>query len=150
MPVRQILSAVDTEDLQVLSARVQDAIVTVGDIAYEPVRRRFAMLLNRYMWEADTDGRVGTRVQSGLHFEGVTAVQSRNIRRVRPDAFLNLLAVEFMPAAGAGEDPSGIVALTFSGGGAVRLEVECLDAQLRDIGTPWKATARPDHALSED
>lgn len=150
MSVRQILSAVDTEDLQVISARVQDAIVTVGDIAYEPMRRRFAMLLNRYMWEADESGRAGTRVQAGLHFEGVTAVQSRNIRRVRPDAFLNLLAVEFTPLAGTGEDPSGVVLLTFSGGGVVRLDVECLDAQLRDISSPWKATARPEHALNEE
>lgn len=149
MTARLVLGAADQEDLEVISAQVQDAIVAVGHMTYERERNRFTLLLNRYVWEQAAEKRHGLRVQAGLHFDGVLNVQSRNLRRQPRDALLNLLSLSFEPGSGEDGDPRGAVILTFSGDAAVRLEVECLDAHLRDIGTPWKARARPSHTVEE-
>lgn len=149
MTARLVLGAADQEDLEVISAQTQDAIVAVGHMAYERRRNRFTLLLNRYMWEREAGEGRGLRVQAGLHFDGVLQVQSRNLRRQPRDALLNLLSVSFEPASREDGDPRGTVILTFSGDAAVRLDVECVDAHLRDIGTPWKAHARPAHQAQE-
>jgi len=57
------------------------------------------------------------------------------------DSVLVLLAVEFSPS----DAPSGVVTLTFSGGGMMRLEVECLEAELADLGPMWTASRCPNH-----
>ncbi|MFP3942687.1 MAG: DUF2948 family protein [Alphaproteobacteria bacterium] len=147
MTARLVLGAVDQEDLEVLSAHVQDAIVAAGHMTWEPGRGRFVLLLNRYVWENRPDGGRGRRVQAGLHFDGVRKVRTRNLRGKPRDVLLNLLSIGFEPAPEG--DPGGAVVLTFSGGAAVRLDVECLDAHLRDIGKSWKARARPSHPLEE-
>lgn len=149
MTARLVLGAADQEDLEVISAQVQDAIVVVGHMAYECERRRFALLLNRYIWERAGEKRRGLRVQAGLHFDGVLNVQTRNLKRQPRDALLNLLSVSFERASEDSGDPRGAVTLTFAGDAAIRLEVECLDAHLRDIGAPWKARSRPAHTVEE-
>ena len=149
MNARLVLGAVDPEDLEVLSAHVQDAIVAAGHMAFERGRGRFALLLNRYLWEEQPSRGHARRVQAGLHFDGVKNVQTRNLQGKPRDALLNLLSLRFEPAAESGRDPGGAVVLTFSGDAAVRLDVECLDAHLRDIGEPWRARARPSHPLEE-
>jgi len=148
MTARLVLGAVDPEDLEVISTHVQDAIVAAGHMAWERNRNRFALLLNRYIWEETPAKGPGLRVQAGLHFDAVRNVQTRNIQNLPRDSLLNLLSLEFEPAA-EGEDPGGTVILTFSEDAAVRLDVECLDAHLRDIGAPWKARARPFHPVEE-
>lgn len=147
MTARLVLGAVDQEDLEVLSAQVQDAIVAIGHMTWERKRRRFALLLNRYVWEDQPARGRGRRVQAGLHFDGVRKVRTLNLGDKPRDSLLNLLAVNFEPAGDG--DPGGTVILTFSGGAAVKLDVECLDAHLRDIGKPWKARARPSHPVHE-
>lgn len=132
------LGAQDAEDLQIVSARLQDAVALVKDLAYMPRARRFAALFNRFRWEAGDD----SRVRAGLYFNDVTACRSLNIRRDAPEAVVSLLAIRFTP--NEGEDPGGEVELVFSGGGAIKLTVECLDAGLTDLGGEWGA-ARPHH-----
>ncbi len=145
MTARLVLGAVDQEDLDVVSAHIQDAIVAAGHMTWERKHRRFALLLNRYIWgDRPAQGR-GRRVQAGLHFDGVRNVRTLNLRGKPRDSLLNLLSVSFEPSAPG--DPDGTVTLTFSGGAAVKLDVECLDAHLRDIGKPWKARARPSHPV---
>ena len=46
------LLALDTEDLEVISAHVQDAVVRVADMGYARGDRRFALLMNRFDWES--------------------------------------------------------------------------------------------------
>jgi len=137
---RQVLGASDAEDLQLLSARLQDATAKLKDLVWLPRQRRFAALFNRFRWE---DGRSSTRVRAGLHFDGVLKVQSRSMKRGAPEAVVSLLAIQFTPAGG--EDPGGLVELIFAGGGSIRLDVECIDAALTDITGPWAAIARPAH-----
>jgi hypothetical protein len=140
-----ILAAVDGEDLQVISARLQDAVARLGDFVYLPKTRRFAVLFNRFKWESGE--RVNLRVRSGLHFDGVLSVKSHKLKRGAPDAVVSLLAITFTPKAG--DDPAGTVELVFAGGGAMMLDVECLDAGLADVSGEWAARGRPEHESEE-
>ena len=140
------LAAADAEDLEILSARLQDATAKLKDMAWLPRQRRFAALFNRFRWE-DEKGK-GTRVRAGLHFDAVLSVQSQNVKLGAPDAVVSLLAIRFEPdknKRGGGEEPGGIVELTLAGGGVIRLTVECIDAELADLTGPWTALARPSH-----
>lgn len=140
------LHALDQEDLALVSAHLQDALVRVGDIVFLPERRRFAIVGSRFDWAAELDGRL-ERCRTGLHFEGVQRVRCQRVARERPDAILELLAVTFEP----GDDPpSGLVRLIFAGGAAILLDVECVEAQLCDIGPRWNVAARPTHDLDHD
>jgi Protein of unknown function (DUF2948) len=135
------LRAMDAEDLEVLSARLQDAIGRLKDFVWLPRQRRFALLLNRFRWE-DANG-AGTRVRAGLRFDSVIKVQSANIKRGAPDAVVSLLAIKFAPKGDG--DPGGTVELLMAGGGVMRLTVECIDAELADLTQPWAARGRPSH-----
>jgi hypothetical protein len=133
------LAAADAEDLQILSARLQDATAKLKNITWLPRRRRFAMVVNRYRWESGKS----QRVLAGLHFDGVLKVQSHRIKLGAGEAVVALLAIGFTPAAS--EDPGGVVELVFAGGGAIRLTVECIDAELADLTQPWAARGTPNH-----
>ena len=134
------LLAEDQDDLEVISAALQDAIAKVGDIEWDAKGRRFTLALNRYLWEVP-GGLLGNRVRAGLQFGSVLAVKSRNLRRDPPDAVIELLAVRFEP----GESPGGRVRLAFAGGGDLELTVECVDAALADISAPWPTSSTPAH-----
>jgi len=140
-----ILAAEDAEDLQVISARLQDAVARLGDLVYLSKSRRFAALFNRFKWEGGE--RVNLRVRAGLHFDGVLSVKSRQLKRGAPDAVVSLLAITFTPKKEG--DPSGTVELVFAGGGAMMLEVECINAGLADVSGEWAARGRPEHENEE-
>ena len=133
------LLAADGEDLTILSARLQDAVAKLGDFAWLPQQRRFAGVVNRLKWEEGGK----ERVRAGLHFDGVLAVKSLNVKLGAKEAVVSILAVTFTPAAV--EDPAGVIEIVLAGGGAIRLEVECIDAVLADMTQPWAAIAKPDH-----
>ena len=138
------LLAQDEEDLKIISAHLQDALMRVGDIVYLPRRRRLVVVMNRFCWEDCGERQTGARVEAGLHFDNVQTVQSRNIRQDDPEALASLLAIEYTPAPGGS---GGIVDLVLSGGGLIRLNVECIDAFLTDLSEPRPALARPAHNL---
>jgi hypothetical protein len=133
------LAAFDHEDLAVLSTHLQDAIVRVGDITYLPGQRRFALVGRRFDWE--TGSAEPRRRLTGFHFERVDAVKTRGIDRSRPDQVLNLLAVTFEPA----DSPSGVATLHFAGDACIRLELECIEALMKDMGPVWAAKSCPTH-----
>ncbi len=140
------LVALDKDDIEVVSAHVQDALVTVGDIFWHPHDHRFVMALNRFDWIAVSDAKAGPkadyrRCRTALRFERVLSCKCRNLDQLNKGARLNLLAVEFAER----DLPSGTVTLTFSGGGVIRLEVECLEAELADLGEVFAAGVCPDH-----
>lgn len=134
------IAAEDADDLPVLSAALQDAVCKVGDLSFKTGARRFTLAVNRYLWEAGTKPK-GWRTRSALDIGGVLNAKFTRLRRDAPDAVLSLLSVNFEP----GEAPGGWITLTFSGGGAVRLEVECIDVLLTDLTRPWPAARRPNH-----
>jgi hypothetical protein len=138
------LLALDSEDLGVISCHLQDAVVRVADLAFLPGQRRFALLASRFDWLAAQAGRM-ERCRAGLHFDHVARVASTGVDRSDRDAVLNLLSIAFEER----EAPAGVIQLTFSGGAGIRLEVECVDAQLRDIGPRWSAARQPGHAIDD-
>jgi hypothetical protein len=132
------LIALDADDLSVISAHLQDAVLKRGDIAYLPAEKRFALALRRFDWEGAAQGQKRRRL-SALHFERVTAARSTKI--AAGDAVLSLLAVTFTQS----DDPTGQVTLHFSDGAAIQLDVECIEAQMKDLGPIWEAVATPAH-----
>jgi hypothetical protein len=134
------LAVLDADDLAVVSAHLQDAVAKVGDMAYLPKEKRFAMLVNRFDWTATGEGQP-LRRRAGVHFERVLMARTRGFDLDDREAILNLLAVEFEER----NPPSGLVTLNFSGDAAIRLEVECLEAALTDLGPAWSARRRPRH-----
>lgn len=134
------LIALDNEDLDVISATTQDAIVRVADIGYAKRDKRFAMLMNRFAWEED--GRKGQRRRTALHFDRVLSVKYAGIDTNAREGVLELLAIAYEPL----ENPGGAVELRFAGGGTIRLEVECLEARMQDLGAAWAARMKPEHA----
>ncbi|MDT2020227.1 DUF2948 family protein [Methylocella sp. CPCC 101449] len=139
------LFAVDGEDVEVLSAAMQDAIFRVADMAYLPAQRRFAMVGCRFDWLAAACSGKAERTRAGLHFDSVQKAALSGFDPKNRETTLNLLGITFSQE----EAPGGVVELVFSGGAAVRLHVECIDAQLRDLGERWSARAVPGHPLGE-
>ena len=144
------LVALDKDDIEVVSAHVQDSLVKVADIFWRPHDPRFVMALNRFDWMSAVDiAKSGAgynkpdyrRCRTALRFERVLACKCRNLDQTTKDALLNLLAVEFAETS----SPAGVVSLIFSGGGVIRLEVECLEAELADLGEVSTAAICPDH-----
>ena len=139
MPDLKLL-ALDSEDLDVISATTQDAVVRVGDMGFAKADHRFALLMNRFAWEED--GRVKQRKRAALHFDRVNDVKVSGIDTNAVDGVLELLAIRF----NVSDDPAGSIDLEFAGGGTVRLGVECLEARLQDLGAAWAAKATPEHS----
>ncbi|MBL6637447.1 MAG: DUF2948 family protein [Planktomarina sp.] len=139
-PLRLI--AFDAEDLQVVSAMTQDAVWPAAQMAWHSKERRFAVLLNRFRWEAHSASQA-ERVQSVLSFEDVKAVQTQGFDQRDSNLILSLLSITFIPAT----DGTGTCLLTLAGDGAIRLEVEALEAGLRDVTRPYVSPAKraPSH-----
>ncbi|MGF1609326.1 MAG: DUF2948 family protein [Kiloniellales bacterium] len=163
------LRATDADDMRVIAAVLQDALVPLSDVVYQPRERRFVMVANRFCWESEgvepanlaeplsgPDGDDGDaafhegfqggplfeRVNCGLRVEQVKAVRQRGIDPKDRDQILNLLTIDVVPP-----EPQGAITFVFSGGGAIRLEVAAIACHLEDIGEPWPTVWRPKHAL---
>jgi hypothetical protein len=132
------LTAQDTEDLKVISAHMQDALVRLADIRYLSKTRQFALVANRFAWEQQPSSE---RHRTGLHFEHVISVKQQGIQGLKGDTILSLLSISFEPH----NQPSGTVLLTFSAGATIRLEVEYLDLKLKDLGGAWATDLKPSH-----
>jgi len=138
------LGALEGDDLQVLSALAQDAVFPITEMKWAAGQARFALLINRFRWEDDAQGKQRPeRVQSLLVIENVLRVASQGIDRKDADTILSLMSVTFE----TGKDAAGHVMLTLAGDGAVRLEVEALEVTLKDVTRPYGAPSRstPDH-----
>ena len=141
------LAAETPEDLEILSALGQDAVFPVAEMRYQPGRRRFALLLNRFRWEdrraAERAGRSYERVRALLVIDNVMKVMSQGFDRSDKDMILSLLTVGFEP----GEDGTGRVVLTLAGDGALAFDVEALEVTLKDVTRPYADPAgrAPEH-----
>ena len=133
------LKAEAAEDLPVVSALVQDAVLTGADMGFSRKSRRFDVLLNRFRWEdrsaAERARRPFERVRSVLSVMDVISVASQGLGKDDKAAILSVLALEFEP----GEDGTGVLTLVLAGDGAVRLTVECVNLTLTDVTRPYRA-----------
>ncbi|WP_207100648.1 DUF2948 family protein [Paracoccus shandongensis] len=147
-PAPLALMAEDEQDLRILSALLQDAILPASEMSYDPRGRTLALLLNRFRWEdaeqAAAEGRDYERVRSVLLIRDVQRVLSDGISR-DADTVLELLAMVWQP----GPDGTGRLLLEFAGDGTLAAELECINIDLRDVTRPYravsgKAPAHPD------
>lgn len=130
------LGALDADDLRVISALVQDAVFPASEMTWRGKDRRFALLLNRFRWEDRGRDRHGPeRVRSLLVFDNVLRVASQGVPRGDADTVLSLLALDWQP----GDAPGGVLEVQLAGDGAIRLEVEALEVNLRDVTRPYRA-----------
>ena len=136
------LIARDEEDLAVLSAVLQDALIPISEMAYLPEERRFVLVANRFRWESP-DGRPRVNFErrlTGLSIGGVTGVRRRGFSLAEPDRILALLAIRRV---------GGALQLDFAGGAAIRLETGEILCHLDDLGEPWPTRWQPRHPLED-
>jgi hypothetical protein len=144
------LRAEDTADLAVISAMVQDSLISVKDMTYDRAGRRFTVVANRFRWEAAPDAKSagnGTavayeRTLCAVLFGDVDRISYRGFRRRDDDRILSLLAIR------ESEKP-GIINLEFSGNATLRLEVSNIQVHATDIGEAWPTAWQPDHNASD-
>jgi len=141
------LRAESGEDLEVISALLQDAVGISRDVAWMPKRRRLALLINRFRWEdapqAARQGRPVERVRAMLVIDGALRVRASGVDPQDRELVLSLLAMGFEP----GEDGAGTLLLTLAGEGEIAIEVEALDVGLKDVTRPYAAASgrQPSH-----
>lgn len=139
------LVALDEADLAVISACVQDSVVKTGELRFESKLNRFLLPINRFVWEREprAKGQPAERRRAVLHFDRVTAVKTSGLDRSKPDTVLSLLTLRFLPD----QSPSGKLELIFASDISVLLDVECIEAQLADVGGSWAAQSKPRHGV---
>jgi hypothetical protein len=141
------LIALDADDLAVISAHVQDARVQAADIIWRQHEKRLVIGMNRLDWEQALAGEVSPRrLVAALRFDRVLACKSRNIDLQAPATALDLVGIEFHP----GEPPGGCALLLFDRGAALRLDLECLECELTDLGPDDLGAGDPDIAPGGD
>jgi hypothetical protein len=138
------LIALDREGLGVISAHIQDTCVKRADMTWLPGQQRFVVAGMRYDWVGAKTG-PAERVASVLRFDRVLKVSHLGLKEMDQDVTLNLLAVTFEKT----DPPAGIIILAFADGALVRLEVECVEVELSDMGLRIPAEACPGHALTD-
>lgn len=144
------LKAIDKEDLKIISMLAQDSVFPITEIIWNKAEKQFALLLNRFRWEdkqnAAMQERNFERVQSVLLFDYVQNVISNGINQSDKDQILSVLSITFTP----NETPSGTIILLLAGEGEIALEVECLEATLKDVTRPYEAVSKksPNHNLT--
>lgn len=140
------IAALDEDDLGVLSAHVQDAVIKVSDIRWSATTGAFLLPMNRFAWEEVVPGKRHSndqRRRAVLHFDKVRRVQSHGVSANDKDSVLSILTVLFAP----GEAPGGTINIVCAADVTIKLEVECIEARLTDLGGAWSASMRPKHSL---
>ena len=137
------LMALDNEDLDVISAHMQDSVFKVGDMSFAPGLGQFSLAANRFDWEQSGErSKSYERHRAALVFKRVQAVRSNGVDRRNRDEVLSLLAIRFEQK---GEGPDGTIELTLAGKATIALDVECIEVQLADIGGTWETVHKPRH-----
>ncbi|MEE8623294.1 MAG: DUF2948 family protein [Alphaproteobacteria bacterium] len=137
------LRAEDAEDISVIAACLQDALIPVGDLSFLSEEQCFVLVANRFRWEAlhrEPSASVYERIRCGICFERVKAVRRRGIPRKDPGKLLEILTITVEDAA---------LDLVFAGDAVIRLEIDGVHCVLEDFGEPWPTRWRPQHPLEE-
>jgi len=139
------LLAKNQDDLKVISAHLQDSIVTVKDIIFLKQNRTFIMIVNRFMWEDIEKGvfRDNKRIRCAVKFEEVVKVESKNINQKNRNKPLECLAIKSTIAA----DESHKIKIFFAGDSIITIVVEVINVILQDLGKSWKAKHIPKHKI---
>ncbi len=141
------LMALDAEDLEIVSAHVQDAVLKVPGLTYDARSGQFSVIVNRFVWEtAEARGNAFERRRAVLLFKRVRSVRSIGFSRTDTEKVLALLALQFEQA---GEGPEGTLELVLAGEASILLDVECIEVQLADTGGAWETSFKPRHPAGD-
>ena len=149
------LRAEDAEDLAVISACLQDALVAVRDVAYDPAARSFVLVANRFRWEGGRSGEATNdaafeRTLCGVEFEQIDGVAYRGFNRTEEDRILSLLAIRSTSVSTAPTASTGtVIDLEFAGDATIRLSASAVRCRARDFGEPWPTAWQPGHELDD-
>lgn len=142
------LMALDADDLLILSAHVQDSVLLSAEIEFDMQKGLLFLPINRFAWEAPSARRLlfkkYERRRSILHFSKIASLKSTGVDRANSTEVQSLLSITFT-ASPDEDDPGGQIQLDFGGGGGLLMQVECIEAQLTDLGAAWKASGKPQH-----
>lgn len=147
------LIAFDDQDLGIIAAHIQDAVLKIGDMHYDPNGKKFVIELNRFVWETATRNKPSKtyeRRKTILHFERVNKVQALSLDQKQREAVLDLLTIRYQNDPNDDAGPEGVVEIIFAGGGTVHLFVECIEAQLTDLQGSWETASLPSHEDDKD
>ena len=133
------------EDLKVISAYLQDSVVTIKDIAYLKKSRTFIMIVNRFMWEDAEKGvfRENKRVRCAIKFEEVLYAKAKNINQKNKNKPLECLTIE----SSLIKNDNYEINIFFAGGSMITLISETIEVIMHDLGKPWKARHIPKHKI---
>ncbi|KJV09499.1 hypothetical protein VZ95_11105 [Elstera litoralis] len=136
------LKAVDSADLEILSACLQDALLPVLDLYYDGAAQEFLLVANRFRWEAPA---AQERTHMAVRVRGVTGVQRKGFDLKDQGRFLALLALTYTPT-----ETGGLLHLHCAGDSetGLRLSVKSLDLLAQDFGEPWPSASVPTHGDS--
>lgn len=137
------LIGMDEEDLEVISSHIQDALVYVKDIDFSVSSKQLNLAINRCHHEQNVGKNRVKRSHAGLVFSHIDNMQVQNINRSRPEQILSLLNVQFEAA----ESPSGTIVLNFADNATIKLDVNCLEVRLADLGEQWMSEVKPSHQI---
>ncbi len=138
------LYAMDADDLQVLSAALEGAITSPGEISYSSTARQLTMTVSRMRWEKSGDGnKVSSRIRCGVLITDITGIRSKSIPRDNPTLGMELLSIQYQKL----EDTSAVLSLIFADDRTLELTVECVNAALTDSGEAWTTDKIPTHDL---
>ena len=140
------LIALDKEDLEVISTHVQDAVVRTQDLSYLASENRFVAIINRFDWNNANKKRTlfrksYQRTQSALRFERLLGVQIQNFNTSNQDEILEILTIQYEPT----DEPEGYISIICSENKTIRLHVECIETELKDLGAAWETKFKPSH-----
>jgi Protein of unknown function (DUF2948) len=142
------LIAMDSEDLSIVSTHMQNAVVRIGEMVYVQHEQRFVVMASRYDWMAARHHEP-MRVRAGLHFDHVTRVTHIGVDQSAPLMTLNLQSVLFKPSPEPQSSCEGHILLVFHSGAMIRMDVECIEAQMRDIGPRWPSAHPPEAGVDD-
>ena len=138
------LYAIDADDVTVMSAALEGAITSPGEISYSSKSRQLTLTASRVRWENDSDPeKGGSRIRSGVLITDVLSIRAKSIPQDNPTMAMELLSIQ----THLKDDGHATLTLNFADDKALSLEVECINAALTDVGDPWDTEKIPSHDL---
>lgn len=134
------LLALDAEDLQIISASVQDAIIKANEIIVDTKAKQVILPMRRYTWEDRQEAR--SRKNAVIRITRIESLQTRGIDRSNSAQVLSLLSIGI-----ATLEEKEIISLVFANDITMMIGVEALELELKDLGGSWSAVREPNHRL---
>lgn len=132
------LYAKNHEELLIISALLQDAIVPACDIKYIPKDNCFTLIAQRFRWDKfETEPSSFERILCLVEIRGVKQVQKLSFEKSSVCGLYELLTITL---------EESFLKLVFAGGAEIKLKMNKeWEIRIKDIGDPWPGAHLPFH-----